>query len=59
VAEECVANVGPFAVRFGCDDEKVWRGLLHVVVDVCLVGHFPDDFDPGLLGKRFEQQLTH
>jgi len=59
MAEECVANVGPFAVLFGGDDKEVWRELLDVVVDVGLVGHFPDDFNPGLLCKRFEQQLAH
>jgi len=37
---------GPFAVLFGGDDEEVWRELLDVVVDVGLVGHFPDDFNP-------------
>jgi len=47
MAEKCVANVGPFAVLFGGDDKEVWRELLDVVVDVGLVGHFPDDFNQG------------
>jgi hypothetical protein len=59
VAKERVANVGTFAVLLGRYDEEIGGGLLDMLVDVRLVGHFANDLDPRLLRKRLEKQFPH